>query len=223
MPEHKDLKRLVRARMEKTGESYTAARGQIVKQKLPSDEQLAELAGTANDKVEARTGRTWRQWVRELDGIGALSMEHRDIAQRVHEEYGVPGWWSQTVTVGYERIRGLREKGQRRGTGTFDANKSRTFAAPVARVYRAFTHGPTRERWLPKTAFKVRTAIVNKSLRVTWHDGTSVLLYFTPTETGKTQLAIQHTGLPERQDVAKSKEYWTEKLDALQSVLARSR
>ena len=223
MPEQKDLKRLVRARMEKTGESYTAARGQIVKQKkLPSDEQLAELAGMANDKVEARTGRTWRQWVRALDGIGALSMEHRDIARRVHEEYGVPGWWSQTVTVGYERIRGLREKGQRRDTGTFDANKSRTFAVPVARVYRAFAHGPTRERWLPKTTFKVRTSIENKSMRVTWHDGTSVLLYFTPTETGKTQLAIQHTGLPERKDVAASKEYWTEKLDALQTVLGET-
>ena len=57
--------------MEKTGESYTAARAQIVKQKLPSDERLAELAGMANDKVLARTGRTWKQWVRELDAIGA--------------------------------------------------------------------------------------------------------------------------------------------------------
>ena len=30
MPRNKDLKRLVRARMQKTGEAYTAARAQIV-------------------------------------------------------------------------------------------------------------------------------------------------------------------------------------------------
>lgn len=219
MPEQKDLKRLVRARMEKTGESYSASRAQIVKQKLPSDERLAELAGMANDKVQARTGRTWKQWVRELDRIGALSMEHRDIARRVHDDYGVPGWWSQTVTVGYERIRGLREKGQRRDTGTFDANKSRTFAVPVARLYRAFAHKPTRERWLPDVAFVVRTKIANKSMRVTWTDGTSVHLYFTATSSKKTQLAIQHTGLPDRKEVAARKEYWKERLDALRAVL----
>jgi ATP-dependent Clp protease ATP-binding subunit ClpA len=32
MPDHKDLKRLIRARMRKTGESYTAARAQVLKQ-----------------------------------------------------------------------------------------------------------------------------------------------------------------------------------------------
>ena len=31
MPRQKDLKRLVRARMKKTGEAYTAARAQIIK------------------------------------------------------------------------------------------------------------------------------------------------------------------------------------------------
>ena len=33
MPTGKDLKRLVRARMKKTGESYTAARAQLLKKK----------------------------------------------------------------------------------------------------------------------------------------------------------------------------------------------
>src|SRR6185503_8061251 len=33
MPKHKDLKRLVRSRMKKTGESYTAARAQLIHKK----------------------------------------------------------------------------------------------------------------------------------------------------------------------------------------------
>ena len=64
------------------------------------------------------------------------------------EKYKVPGWWAQTVTVGYERIKGLRAVGQRRD-GTFEANKSRTFAVPLARLYAPSTtpaFGPAGSR-----------------------------------------------------------------------------
>jgi hypothetical protein len=219
MPKQKDWKRLVRARMEKTGESYTAARAQILEQSIPPEDRLAELAGTSNERVRERTGRSWKEWVRELDAIGAASMRHRDVAQRVHDDFGVGGWWSQTVTVGYERIRGLRQIGQRLGTGTFDAHKSKTFAAPVSRVYRAFAHRPTRERWLPGEKLVTRTSIRNKSMRITWTDGTSVHAYFVAKGAKKSQLAIQHTGLPDRKAVAASKEYWSERLEALAAVL----
>jgi hypothetical protein len=219
MPEQKDLKRIVRARMQKTGESYTAARAQIRRQSLPPDDRLAELAGMSDDVVRARTGRSLKQWVRELDAIGALSMAHRDIARRVHDDYGVSGWWSQSVTVAYERIRGRREIGQRLGSGTFEASKSRTFAAPVSRLYRAFAQRATRDRWLPGVALKIRTATRNKSMRVTWPDGTSVHVYFTPKGLRKTQLAIQHVGLPNKKDVTVRKEYWAERFAALQDVL----
>ena len=36
MTQNKDLKRLVRARMKKTGEAYTAARAQIMKKGRPT-------------------------------------------------------------------------------------------------------------------------------------------------------------------------------------------
>ena len=58
MPRDKDLKRLVRARMKKTGEAYTAARAQVLRKSpkpaTPSPE-YAKLAGMADD---AR--REWR-------------------------------------------------------------------------------------------------------------------------------------------------------------------
>ena len=46
MPRQKDLKRVVRARMQKTGESYTAARLQLVRKK---EEPKADLAKLADD------------------------------------------------------------------------------------------------------------------------------------------------------------------------------
>ena len=218
MPKQKDLKRLVRARMQKTGESYTAARTQLLKKSSPRPAEFAELAGMGDGAVRAKTGRTWRQWVKELDAVDAAKLSHREIAKHVYDSYDIPGWWAQTVTVGYERIRGLREVGQLRG-GTFNANKSKTFPVPIARLYRGFSVKRTRDRWLPDVDLNIRTSAVNKSMRITWPDGTSVHAYFTSKDAKKSQVAIQHVGLAKKADVAKAKDYWGERFKALQEVL----
>ena len=72
MPIQKDLKRIVRSRMQKTGESYTAARLQIVKKK---DADYARLAGMSEAAVKKATGRSWPEWIRILDNAGATSKQ----------------------------------------------------------------------------------------------------------------------------------------------------
>lgn len=220
MPKNKDLKRRVRARMKKTGESYTTARAQLLKKKEPSPADYAELAGMSDESVKAKTGYTWERWVRALDAAGAADMSHREIARYVYERYEVSGWWAQMVTVGYERIRGLRAIGQRRD-GTFEANKSKTFAVPVARLYRAFSHKSTRQRWLP-VDLKIRTSVRDKSMRITWDDDTSVEAYFVKKGASKSQVAIQHRKLPSKAAVAEMKEYWGSRLGRLAEVLTES-
>ena len=49
-----------------------------------------------------------------LDGWEAASRSHTEIARWLREEHGVDGWYSQSITVGYERARGLRAPGERR-------------------------------------------------------------------------------------------------------------
>jgi len=215
MPKNKDLKRLTRSRMKKTGESYTAARVELIKK---SKQDLAERAGMSDQMICAKTGRTWEEWVRLLDARGARSMVHRDIADYLYEEHGVPGWWAQTVTVGYERIRGLRDIGQRR-SGEYEASKSKTLPVPLGKLYRAFSVARTRERWLPGVKWTVRTAIADKSMRVTWEDGTSVELYFLAKGPEKSQVAIQHRKLEGKAQAAKAKAYWGERLEELAKVL----
>ncbi len=141
MPKQKDLKRRVRSRMKKTGESYTAARTRVIQKKAdakpatkqPRPAEFAGLAGYSDETVKAKTGCTWERWVHALDYAKVASMPHKDIARYVLEKFKVSGWWAQTVTVGYERIRGLREKGQRRGGG-FVVNKSKTYPVPIAKL-----------------------------------------------------------------------------------------
>jgi hypothetical protein len=215
MPKNKDLKRLTRSRMKKTGESYTAARAELVKK---SKQNFAERAGMSDDALRTKTGRTWEEWVRILDARGARSMVHRDIAEYLYEEQGVPGWWAQTVTVGYERIRGLRDVGQRR-SGEYEATKSKTLPVSLSKLYRAFTESRTREKWLPGVDWKVRTAVADKSLRVTWEDGTSVELYFVPKGREKSQVAVAHRKLTSKAQAAKAKTYWGERLEGLARLL----
>lgn len=215
MPKNKDLKRLTRSRMKKTGESYTAARAELVKK---SKESLSERAGMSDRVVSSKTGRTWEEWVRLLDARGARSMRHGDIAEYLSDEHGVPGWWAQTVTVGYERIRGLRDIGQRR-SGEYEASKSKTLPVPLGKLFRAFTVAGMREKWLPGVKWTVRTALPNKSIRVTWEDGTSVELYFVAKGPEKSQVAIQHRKLGNKAQAARAKAYWGERLEGLGRLL----
>jgi hypothetical protein len=220
----KDFKRLVRGRMQKTGESYTAARAQLVAQKptkgavSPRPADYPKLAGMSDAILKKNTGCTWERWVKALDHVKADAWPHREIATYVREKYKVKSWWVQTVTVGYERIKGLRAVGQRRD-GSFEASKSRTYAVSLARLYRAFHDARVRSTWLPGVDLTVRTATRGKSMRITWPDRTSVEVGFASQGARKSRVAVSHVRLPDKAAATRAKEYWGERLDALKDVL----
>ncbi len=213
MTKNKDFKRLVRQRMSKTGESYTAARAQLVKkQALPADYE--KRAGKSDAVMQSKTGKTWPEWLRVLDAVNATSMTHGDIARYlVAQHEGVSGWWAQTITVGYERLRGLRDVGQRRG-GAYEASKSKTFAVPAMKLWRAFASKAARARWLGVDAAE-RSQRPHTTLRFDWPDGTAVDVFFAAKAPQKTQLTIQHKKLPNRRAVDDAKAFWGERLQAL--------
>ena len=236
MTQNKDLKRLVRARMKKTGEAYTTARAQITRKSKsktataaasaraalptpkPNPKDYAELAGMSDAVIKERTGCGWERWVKSLDQFGAEQMTHTQIARMIHEKWKVDGWWSQSVTVGYERIKGLRAKGQRRD-GSYEAGKSRTYNVPVATLFDAWHDAGTRKRWLDEPV-KVRTATAPKTMRLGWSDGSIIAVGFMPKGKDKSSVSLAHTKLPDRESADRFRKYWTERLDALSDVLA---
>ena len=225
MTTDKDFKRLVRGRMRKTGEPYTTARAHLRKQRpatrvlaAPAPADYAKLGGKSDAVLKEKTGCSWERWVKALDRAKAYTWPHREIARYVQEKYKIPGWWAQSVTVGYERIKGLRAIGQRRD-GSFEANKSKTFAVPLARLYDAFQDAHTRARWLPGVDLNVRTATREKSMRITWPDRTSVEVGFARRGDAKSQVALQHGKLPDRSAATRMKQYWAERLGALEEIL----
>jgi hypothetical protein len=236
MPVNKDFKRVVRTRMQKTGESYTAARANLLKRitvHVPTPpapkavallapptvnpDDYAKVAGMSDAALKAKTGCAWAAWVKALDQAKAYEWSHRDIATYAREKFKTPGWWTQTIAVGYERIKGLRERTQMRD-GAYRANKSRTFAVPLKRLYAAFGNPKVRARWLG-TDFTIRTATREKYMRIAWPDRTSVLLTFTSKGRSKAQVQAEHGGLTSKDQVARVKEYWGERFDALGAAL----
>jgi uncharacterized protein YndB with AHSA1/START domain len=216
MPKQKDLKRLIRSRMKKTGEAYTAAWLQVLKKREPVS-NYADVAGMSDASVSKRTGRTWAQWLGVLDRAGAARKPHREIAQYV-SSLGTPDWWSQMVTVGYERIRGLRDRGQRRGGG-YEASKSRTFNVSVGTLFNAFANARQRRRWLP-VKIAVRSATPQKRMRVTWDDDTVVVLEFTSKGSAKSAVAVGHQKLPDKAAAVAVKKAWGEYFDRLGQFLS---
>ena len=146
-------------------------------------------------------------------------MEHRAIANLLHTTFKVGDWWAQMVAVGYERIKGLRARGQRRD-GTYEASKSRTYQVPVSELFEAWADSGTRRRWLDATGVKLRTATATKSLRLGWSDGSIIAVGFLDKGKGKSAVAVQHTRLPDRETAERLKSYWTEQLTALGKMLA---
>jgi hypothetical protein len=229
MTQNKDLKRLVRARMKKTGESYTSARAQITrkpKEKTPtaatpaavSVKDYAKLAGMSDAAITEKTGCTWEKWVKSLDYHGAENMSHRDIAQLVSKTYKVPSWWTQTVTVGYERIKGLRARGQRRD-GSYEATKSRTFNVPVDALFDAWNDTRKRNEWLTGATVKVRSATKPKYLRLDWNGNSIIAVGFLSKGSTKSSVAIQHSKLPDRATADSLRKYWSDQLENLAGVL----
>ena len=128
-------------------------------------------------------------------------------------------WWAQTVAVGYERIKGKRVIGQRLD-GSFEMGKSRTFAVPISRLYAAFHDPEERAAWLTGVEPTVRTARRERTMRLGWPDKTTVVIGFDSRGAGKSQVAIQHTKLPDRAASDSLKRFWTDRLDALSRILA---
>ena len=141
---------------------------------------------------------------------------------QIRSEFKVSDWWSQTVTVGYERIKGRRAIGQRMN-GHYEASKSRTFDVPVASLFDAWAIARRRKPWLGDARVTVRTSVAPKSMRLGWDDGTIVAVWFIAKGPHRSSVAVAHTKLPDKAAADRLRQYWSERLDALGERLAGTR
>jgi hypothetical protein len=218
MTRQRSFKRLVRIRMEKTGESYAAARAKL----LSADGKAKDgfTLTMSDEAIRKRTGRGWEEWFDLLDEWGAAERSHTEIAKWVTQEQGLDGWSSQSVTVSYERARAGRALGEH--ADGFSISASKTVAVPLDRLYESFVNASRRRRWLPDGQLRARTSIKPRSARFDWGDGTTrVNVGFTDKGSGKSQVALEHSRLPSAKEADRMKAYWRDRVSALKEQLER--
>ena len=219
MTTQKTLKRRVRARSAKTGESYTAARAQVLRKTdppQPAPDSMA-LAGITDEAMIRGTGKPLSEWFPLLDAWGASEHKHTEIARWLVNEHGVPGWWAQSVTVAWERARGIRVLHQ--DPAGFSISVSKTVAATAERVSDAWTDASLRSAWL-HAPIRLRRSTRGRSARFDWDEPPSLVgvMLFAKGD-AKTQISLGHEKLPDAEAADRLKLMWRERLSALKAVL----
>ena len=144
-------------------------------------------------------------------------MTHKEIVAFL-KNHEVAPWWQQSITVAYEKARGLRV--QHETPEGFQVSASRTVSAPVEAAYHAWVSDRERLDWLPEDRLIITTRNRNKSVRGTWARGPSRIdVYFYPRESGRTQVSVNHTRLPDAAAAESMKAYWRVAMDRLQAHL----
>ena len=217
MTTQKSFKRLVRARMEKTQESYTAARAALLAAEGAKKPPLA----TSDANIRRRTGRGWEEWFDLLDAWGAPERSHRDTARWIAEQQGIEplAWNAQAIAHSYELARGLRAPGEH--ADGFRVTVTRTIGVPVQRLYDAFTRrgaagalaarrascGCARRPPRGPRASTGRTA------------PTRLHLTFAEKDAARSTVSLAHVRLADAQEAERMKAWWRERLAALRALL----
>ena len=164
------LKQVIRARAAKTGERYTTARRQILREinskpvvtqggsasareihgELRRDRHAPSVparGGMSDAASLKKTGHDLAHWFAVLDRFGAVEKGHTASARHLYEAHGVDGWYAQGITVAYERERGVRGMNQR-CDGAFEVSASKVMNATTKQVVKAFSDARTRAKWI---------------------------------------------------------------------------
>jgi len=222
MTTQKLLKRRVRERMSKTGESYTAARRHVAPERDRLETARTRLASAkqlaSDDKLTEATGRDWEAWLSLLDRSGAQDRKHRETVDFLITQHAVPGWWAQAITTGYERARGMRLKHQQ--PNGFTVYASKTVGVPIGVLFNAFTDEPKRQRWLTDGSMSLRMSQPGKVARFDWGDGpTRILVTFEEKGPSKATAYVAHERLPDSGAAEMAKALWKKRVAALKSFV----
>ncbi len=222
MTEQRSFKRLVRARMSRTGESYAAARASLLSPAAePKAAEKPPLA-TSDESIRQRTGRGWEEWFDLLDEWGAADRTHREIARWVAEQQGIEplAWNAQAVAGSYERARGLRAVGEH--ADGFRVSATKTVAVPIERLYEAFVDPAKRKRWMPDGELRQRKATRPTAAHFDWGgDGSRVHVTFTAKDASKSTATLSHERLADAAARDRVKAHWRERTAALKKELER--
>ena len=170
MTRQRSFKQLVRARMDKTGERYAAARAALLD--AAGCRRPSPVLATSDEAIRERTGRGWEEWFDLLDDVGcggAHAPRDRTLGRRAArdrparvERAGDHG----QLRAGARAARGRRARRRLQRRRVQDGRGARSSACTTRSSTRTL-----RSRWLPEGELRERTATRPRSARFDWDDG----------------------------------------------------
>lgn len=173
------------------------------------------MPSISSEAVKAKTGKGWDEWFAALDKAKANTMDHKVITEMLSTKFKVSLWWSQMVTVEYERARGLREVHETKQG--FVASVSRTINVSAQELW-PMLEEPARKQWL-KNKLEVSSSTFPRSMRGKMSDGSRVEFGITSKGANKCSIAAQHSKLTNAEAVATKKAFWQDALGKLKKLL----
>jgi len=207
--------------MTTTGERYHEARRILLQQARPTPSARVWVAvpDLSDEAIRAGTGRGWEDRCDLIDGCEARTGGHQAIATYVRDEHAIDAWWAQGVTVGYERITGLRLPHQM-ADGTFTANKSRTVTVDATALWRALLENEERRHLLPDVETVLRSRDTAKAIRLAIGGGV-VTITLEEVGSGRVKVVVEHKHLQSIRAVEEWKFYWNDWLEVLDDDTAK--
>jgi hypothetical protein len=104
-------------------------------------------------------------------------------------------------------------------SGKHEVNESKTINVPLGMAFLLFADDAMRKRWLKGIDPPSTKATDNKSVRITWPDGSIVLISFHAKARNKTQVTAHQTGLPTAKAAERQRTYWIQQLELLKNTV----
>jgi uncharacterized protein YndB with AHSA1/START domain len=192
----------------------------------------------SDEAVEEATGKVWKEWFSLLDDWGADEKGHKATAEHLTKEHDLPGWWSQMVTVAYERERGLRKVGE--SEDGFQVGVQRTFMPDPSAAWQLVTGPEGLAAWLGPgapdrlvegatyeldngTRGEVRVVEPGSHLRLTWQPtdwpaASTVQVRVSESDAGRGTIVFHHEQIPTEELREAMRVHWTDVLAGLREA-----
>jgi hypothetical protein len=162
---------------------------------------------TSDEAVLKATGKNWKDWFSILDK--AKKETHREKASFIFDNYFSKhksgGWWSQGITVEYERARGLRKVNQ--VSDGFRVTINKTVDGTIKDLENKWEEilklPEVKKKNLEKIPSKTKRAMV----RYKYKDG-EVFVYFDEKGDGKAKIMVEPAKLPKKSLVETERKFW---------------
>lgn len=193
---------------------------------------MAYQPSVSEEAVQKATGKSWSQWFKVLDNWGATKKSHKEIARHLSDTEDISGWWAQSITVEYERARGMRDVGQV-ASKKFELSVQRTLPTDLDTLKSLWLEGRRRSGWISDASWRdaftkaMRTRnetvtamgdCVYLKLPVGANERADrVQLTFSAKDKERAVVRVQHGGIASAKERDVLKADWKNMLDALQT------